>query len=189
MSMKNNKNLITALVLMIVTTALYRVIPGRPPGFAPQIAVALFAGSLLMNNKKYSFLLPLVSMLISDGIYELLYLNGLSEISGFYGGQWLNYIMIIGLTCFGFFIKKNNVLAILGTSVAAPTVYFLLSNGLVWMSGGGWGHPRTMAGLMACYADGLPFYPNSIVSTVLFSAVLFGSYAFLNRKVLIKKAA
>ncbi|MBL7761595.1 MAG: hypothetical protein JNK08_12945 [Sediminibacterium sp.] len=180
--MKMNKNLITALVLMILTTALYRVFPNRPIGFAPQMAVALFAGSLLMNNKKYAFLLPLISMLVSDGIYQLLYMNGLTEISGFYSGQWVNYLLIVGLTAFGFLIKKNNVLAILGTSVAAPSVYFVLSNGLVWIAGGGWGHPKTLAGLMATYADGLPFYPNSIYSTLFFSTVLFGGYALLKRK-------
>lgn len=187
--MKTNKNLIIALGLMILATALYRVFPNRPLGFAPQMAVAIFAGSLFMNNKKIAFLLPLISMLVSDGIYQLLYINGLSEISGFYGGQWKNYLLIISLTCFGFLIKKNNILAILGTSVAAPTVFFIVSNGMVWLGGGGWGHPKTMAGLMACYADGLPFYPNSIYSTLLFSAVLFGTYSVINRTAPNKKLA
>jgi len=180
-NMKMNKNLVTALVLMILTTALYRVFPNRPLGFAPQMAVAIFAGSLFLSNKKFAFLLPLISMLVSDGIYQLLYINGITEISGFYSGQMVNYLLIVGLTAFGFLIKKNNVLAILGTSVAAPTVYFVLSNGLAWVAGGGWGHPKTLAGLMATYADGLPFYPNSIYSTVFFSAVLFGGYALLKR--------
>ncbi len=172
---------------MVLATALYRIFPNRPLGFAPQIAVALFAGSLFVRNKKYAFLLPLISMLISDGIYQLLYVNGLSEIAGFYGGQWLNYLLIISLTCFGFLIKKNNILAIVGSSIAAPTVFFILSNGLVWLGGGGWGHPKTMAGLLACYADGLPFYPNSMYATLLFSSILFGTYALINRSVLSKK--
>lgn len=185
--MKTNKHVITALILMVLSTALYRVLPNRPLGFAPQIAVALFAGSLFVSNKKYAFLLPLISMLISDGIYQLLYINGLSEIAGFYGGQWLNYLLIISLTCFGFLIKKNNILAIVGSSIAAPTVFFILSNGLVWLGGGGWGHPKTMAGLLACYADGLPFYPNSMYATLLFSSILFGTYAFINHTLLSKK--
>lgn len=40
---------------MIITSALYRVLPGRPYGFAPQIAIALFGGSLFARQKQYAF--------------------------------------------------------------------------------------------------------------------------------------
>ena len=43
--MKLNKQIIVAILIMIATSALYRVLPGRPYGFAPQIAIALFGGS------------------------------------------------------------------------------------------------------------------------------------------------
>ena len=62
--MKLNKQIITALVIMVAMSALYRVLPGRPLGFAPQIAIALFGGSLLASKKQYAFLLPLVSMFL-----------------------------------------------------------------------------------------------------------------------------
>lgn len=181
--MKLTKNVLIALGLTVLATALYRIFPNRPIGFAPQIAVALFAGSLLVKDKKMAFLLPLLSMLISDGLYELLYINGLTEIRGFYKGQWVNYLLFISLTCIGFLVNKNKVLSILGGAIIAPTIYFIISNGIVWLRGGGWHRPKTYEGLLLCYADGLPFYPNSIYATVLFSAVLFGSYAFLNRGV------
>ena len=48
--MKLNKEIVIALIIMIVTSALYRVLPGRPFGFAPQIAIALFSGSLFVKN-------------------------------------------------------------------------------------------------------------------------------------------
>ena len=83
---------------MVLASAIYRVFPNRPMGFAPQMAIAVFAGSLFVNNKKLAFLLPLLSMFISDGLYQVLYMNGLTDISGFYGGQWKNYLLIIGLT-------------------------------------------------------------------------------------------
>ena len=57
--MKLNKQIILALVIMVATSALYRVMPGRPLGFAPQIAIALFSGSLFASKKQYSFLLPI----------------------------------------------------------------------------------------------------------------------------------
>ncbi|WP_323825029.1 DUF6580 family putative transport protein, partial [Pseudomonas aeruginosa] len=85
-------------------------------GFAPQIAVALFAGSLCVNNKKWAFLLPLLSMLISDSLYELLYINGLTDIRGFYKGQWINYLLILSTTCFGFFARANKPLSVIGAA-------------------------------------------------------------------------
>ncbi|MFY8166450.1 MAG: DUF6580 family putative transport protein, partial [Sediminibacterium sp.] len=63
--MKLNKQIILALVIMIVTSALFRLMPGRPYGFAPQIAIALFGGSLFASKKQYAFLLPILSMFIS----------------------------------------------------------------------------------------------------------------------------
>lgn len=157
--------------------------PGRPYGFAPQIAMALFAGSII-KDKKFSFLLPLISMLISDGLFEILYVNGVGNIQGFYDGQLLNYGLFAGLTVFGFFIKNFNVKRIAISAVAAPTVYFLVSNFLVWASTSpmaGLQRPKTFDGLLMCYADGLPFYPWSIASTVVFSAILFGSYYLMTK--------
>ena len=188
--MKNNQQqLVKALILMVITTAFYRIIPGRPYGFAPQIAVAIFAGSLLKNNKAYSFILPLVSMLVSDGIYQVLYLNGLSEIQGFYSGQWENYLIIIALTCFGFFVQQKKISSIVLAAVAAPTVYFLISNMLVWAGGGGYHRPQTVNGLLLCLEDGLPFYQFSLLSTLVFSSFFFGIQSMVSGYKGVKKLA
>ncbi len=100
--MKLNKEIVIALIIMIVTSALYRVLPGRPFGFAPQIAIALFSGSLFVKNKHFAFLLPIVSMFLSDLLYQVLYVNYLTTIQGFYDGQWQNYLLIAATAVFGF---------------------------------------------------------------------------------------
>src|SRR4029078_5811238 len=100
--MKNKKTTILVFVLLIVAAALYRVWDNRPWGFAPQIAMALFAGSVI-KVKRFSFLVPLFSMLMSDVLYQFLYLRGLTELSGFYPGQWVNYILFTPITVIGFF--------------------------------------------------------------------------------------
>ena len=182
--MKISKQLIGSFLLLIVVASLYRIMPGRPYGFAPQIAMAIFGGAIV-KDKKLAFILPLLSMLVSDGLYQLLYINGVGNIPGFYDGQALNYILFAGLTVFGFFIKNFNVKKIAVASIAAPTVYFIISNFLVWASASplaGLARPKTFSGLMMCYSDGLPFYPWSLASTVVFSAVLFGSYYFIARR-------
>ncbi|HET7118621.1 MAG TPA: DUF6580 family putative transport protein [Hanamia sp.] len=181
--MKINRQIIFSFILLIIIASLYRIMPGRPYGFAPQIAMAIFGGAII-KDKKFAFLLPILAMFVSDALYQLLYVNGLGNISGFYDGQVLNYILFAGLTVFGFFIKNFNIKRIAIASFAAPTVYFLISNFLVWTSSSplaGLGRPKTFSGLMMCYGDGLPFYPWSLASTFIFSAILFGSYYFIAR--------
>jgi hypothetical protein len=120
-------------------------------------------------------------MFLSDLIYHVLYLTGQTPIEGFYSGQFTNYLMLTSLTVIGFYIKERNVFSIAAGSVVGPTVYFLLSNFVVWIGGGGYARPKTFDGLMMCYADGLPFYQSSILATLFFSAVLFGGYFLFSR--------
>ncbi|MEN9684419.1 MAG: hypothetical protein RLZZ28_205 [Bacteroidota bacterium] len=178
--MKINRQVILSLIIMVLVTALYRILPNRPMGFAPQIAIGLFSGALFVKDKKWAFLLPLVSMFLSDLLYQLLYINGLSPIYGFYDGQWINYLLFAGMTCFGFLVKTNKVKGMFFAAVSAPTAYFLVSNFLVWASdsskGYGLNRPKTMQGLILCYNDAVPFYINSMMATIVFSALLFGTY-------------
>lgn len=182
--MKISKQLLGSFLILIAIASLYRVMPGRPYGFAPQIAMAIFGGAVIAQ-KKYAFLLPLLSMFVSDALYQLLYVNGIGSISGFYDGQVTNYLLFGGMTFFGFFINNFDIKKIALVSVAAPTTYFFISNFLVWASTSptaGLGRPKTFDGLMMCFADGLPFYPWSVASTIVFSAILFGSYKLLLAK-------
>ena len=176
--MKLTKQVAIGFILLILIASLYRIMPGRPFGFAPQIAMAIFGGSII-KNKKFSFLLPLLSMFVSDALYEILYRNGVGNIQGFYEGQLTNYLLFGLMTFFGFFIKNFNVRRIALASVVAPTVYFFLSNFMVWASNSplaGLGRPKTFNGLLLTLGDGLPFYAWSIAGTLVFSAFLFGSY-------------
>src|SRR2546430_491294 len=103
--MKITKQVIISFILLVFIGSVYRILPNRPWGFAPQIAMAIFAGAVI-KDKKLAFLLPLLSMFVSDGLYEILYRNGVGNIRGFYEGQITNYILIGLMTCFGFFIKN-----------------------------------------------------------------------------------
>ena len=181
--MKITKQIVAGFILLIVVASLYRIMPGRPYGFAPQIAMAIFAGAII-KDKKFAFLLPLLSMFLSDALYEILFRNGVGNMPGFYEGQITNYILFTSLTLFGFFIKNFNIGRIAIASIAAPTTYFIISNFLVWASSSplaGWGRPKTINGLFLCFSDGLPFYPWSVAATFIFSDILFGSYYLIAR--------
>ncbi len=173
--MRTNTKLILILLLLIVVAAFYRFIPGRPMNFAPHLAMALFAGSII-QDRKWAFAFPIFSMFLSDLIYHFFYLRGMSAIPGFYEGQLTNYLLFAGMTWVGSFMRKFTVKNIAVFSLLINVIFFLLSNFFVWQAGQGYARPKTFAGLMACYGDGLPFLVNSVLATLAFGAVLFGGW-------------
>ncbi len=179
--MKVSKHTLISFLLLVLIAALYRAIPGRPWGFAPQFAMAIFGGSVL-KDRKMAIALPVLSLLISDLIYQLLFTYGLTDITGFYSGQLENYVLFAALGMIGFMVKQNSIGSIVKGSIASPTAYFFISNFMTWGGNGGFQRPKTFAGLTQCYVDGLPFYTNSILATIFFSAVLFGGNYLIERK-------
>jgi hypothetical protein len=178
--MKSTKNIVWSFILLVIVAALYRIIPGRPFGFAPQWAMAVFAGAVI-KDKKWAFIITVLSMFVSDLFYQVLYIGGISNMPGFYEGQWQNYLLFTLLVFIGMAVKKLNVFQIAAASVTAPTLYFLVSNFLVWASNGttrGLNRPKNFDGLLLCYADGIPFYKMSILATLVFSTILFGSFIY-----------
>lgn len=185
--MKLNRSNLLVLFILILACALYRVWDSRPMGFAPQIAMALFAGSIT-KDKRFAFLFPILSLFISDLVYQLLYTQGLSTIKGFYSGQWQNYLLIASITIIGFFINKNKIGQIFIGSLAGAVYFFLISNFMVWI-GGGWDinnqpYPGSFNGLMLCYSEALPFFKWSVLSTLVFNGIFFGSFYLLGKSVL-----
>ena len=190
--MKNSRSTLLAFILLIVVASLYRVWDGRPFGFAPQIAMAIFGGAVI-GDKRLAFVLPLLSILVSDLLYQLLYINGLTTIAGFYEGQWQMYLLYAGLIVFGFLMKKVNFRNVVGFSLGGSLLFFIISNFLVWLGGGGLGRPQTFDGLMLCYADAIAFYRdyglingfagNIFFGDLFFSGLLFGSFYLIAKRV------
>ena len=188
--MKLNRSNLLILFILILACALYRVWDSRPMGFAPQIAMALFAGSI-SKDKRFAFLFPILSLFISDLLYQFLYTQGLTTIKGFYSGQWQNYLLIASITIIGFFINKAKIGQIFIGSLTGAVYFFLVSNFMVWI-GGGWDinnqpYARSFDGLMLCFSEALPFFKWSVLSTLLFNGIFFGSYYLLSRSVFKKE--
>lgn len=179
--MKQNKSLFLALGLLVVVGSVFRV-----AGFAPQIAMAVF-GAAVIKDKRLAFLLPLVSMFLSDVLYEVLFQYGHAPYGGFYQGQITNYILLAAITLVGFWARNLNWSRIAAATIAAPTLYFLASNFVVWFGGGGLQRPKTFEGLLMCYNDAVPFFRSSLMYTIMFSAILFGGYFLVQRFVFHRK--
>ena len=186
--MNQKQQTLVAFILLVVVAALYRVVPGRPFGFDPMIAIAIFGGAVIAN-KKWAFALPLAAMLLSDALFEGLTRAGVVNMPGLYDGQWMNYLLLGGITFFGIFMKHINLRNVAGAAIAAPLVYFFLSNTGTWAFHGGWARPITFAGWMQALADGLPFLKWSLAGSLLFSGLFFGSWALIMRPRAAERAA
>jgi len=189
--MKLNSRLLifTTIIVFIATLSKLLFAPRLEfAGFSPIIAIALFAG-MMIKEKKLSFLLPLLALVISDSLIQVFYLAGWFQFEGFYHFQWVNYGLLLLSTFIGWEMKGKNYSRILTGSVMAATLFFLLSNTAVWAAHEGYQHPMTLGGLMACLGDGLPFYKNSMIATLLYVPVLIATYNYLIKKSLSLKLA
>jgi hypothetical protein len=176
--MNNNRNTVLVFLMVFLATALFRVIPyDLRAGWlgAPQFAIAVFAGAVI-KDRKMAFALPLISMLLSDTIMQIMHAFNPALMPGFYSGQFINYAIIVFLTVIGFFVSKSNPLQIGAGLLASPIVFFILSNFFVWAGNGGWHHPKTLAGMMQTYTDGLPFLKTDLLGTAVWGVALFGIY-------------
>lgn len=188
--MKQNRSLILPFILLIVSAALYRLIPGRPAGFAPQMAMALFGGAVI-KDKLWAFLLTLGSLLLSDLLFHILFKAGLTNMQGFYEGQWVTYLCFAIITLTGFAMKRVNIKNVALFTVSGSLFFFIITNFITWKTGYGFARPQTWSGLMQCYADAIAFYRtgglipgfdgNFILGDLIWSAVLFGGHYLLTR--------
>jgi hypothetical protein len=172
-----NRRLVYLLTAVLLLGAVYRMVPpsDKPQWLgSPQLAIALFAGSII-TNKKWAFAIPLFSLLLSDLLMQGLHAVNPAYMPGFYKGQLLNYILIVGLSVIGFFVNHRKAGEIIAALLAAPLLYFVLSNFAVWAGHGGLGRPATFEGLLQTYADGLPFLKSSMAGTLVFGLVFFAA--------------
>jgi len=182
--MKSNGRLLifTLLLVAVATACKYFFGPDLDwSGFSPVIAIALFAG-FIMRQKDMSFLLPLVALFISDAVIHYLYTQDLFPYPGFYSGQWKNYLVLLAATLIGWALKGRNYTSLLAGTIAAPTVFFLVSNFMVWMASTEIIYAKSFNGLLTCYEAGLPFYRNSLVATLVFLPVILVAYNYLAKK-------
>jgi len=195
--MKLNRPTIILFLLLLVVSVLYRFIPNMPFGLTPQVSMALIGGAVI-RDKKWAFILPVLSLFISDLIFHFLHEAGFTSTLGFYQGQWVIYLAFVLITCFGFLMKRVNIVNVFFYSIAASVFFFLISNYITWEVGQGLGRPHTFAGLLQCYSDGILFYrqfglikgfdANFILGDVIWAFILFGAYSLLTRLFVERKA-
>ncbi|HXR97639.1 MAG TPA: DUF6580 family putative transport protein [Terriglobales bacterium] len=157
----------TVLAAMVLAVVASRLIP-HAPNFTPLAALALFSGASFAG-KRAAFLVPLCGLLLSDMVL------------GFYPISAVVYGSFALITCLGFWLRRGTTVSRLaGTTLAGALLFFVLTNFGVWMLGA-W-YPRTVAGLGECFVAAIPFLRNTVVSDLLYSALLFGGLALLEKR-------
>jgi hypothetical protein len=166
--MKNPKHTLILLITgFILLAALSRLLP-HPPNFTPVIAIALFAGAYFRNSL-WAWVLPLCVMMVSD--LGLWWLHGYDLFTLMRLVIYLSLLAIVGI---GIPVgRKISVSGVLGGSLAGAILFFVVTNFAVWL--GGRLYPMTWEGLMACYTAAIPFFRNTLMSTLLYSALMFGA--------------
>jgi hypothetical protein len=182
--MKINGRLILFTLILVVLASACKYYFGPNlnwSGFSPVIAIALFSG-MIIKQKDVAFIFPLLALLLSDVVIQLLYEQNAFPYAGFYNGQWKNYaILLLTATLIGWIIKGKNYVALALGGVIAPAVFFLVSNFNVWLSQEVV-YSRDFSGLMNCYEFGLPFYRNSLIATLVFLPVILFSYNYFTKQ-------
>jgi hypothetical protein len=171
---------LTTLTIIVLTTALFRLLP-HWPNFTPIAALALF-GAATFERKWLGLAVPLAAMLLSDTLIGFHSSMGAVYVS--FGLTWL-----LGLWA----LRRPTAGRIASVSVASSILFFLITNFAVWY--GSTFYPQTMPGLMTCYAAGLAFYNgtsfflNGLLGDLFFSVVLFGGYYLLQQRFMVLRSA
>ncbi len=136
------------------------------PNFTPIAAIALFSGLYL--NRKYAFLLPIAILMISD-----IFLGWHSTIPFTWGSMIL--ITALGLMT----RQQKTVLNLFGSSFVSAVLFFVITNFGCWLL---W-YPHTTEGFLSCYTLASPFFRQTLVSTLVYSAILIGIYEIIAYRV------
>ena len=151
------------LVSVISFAILSRFLP-HPPNFTPVAAIALLS-SKGFNNRWIGLLIPMIILFISDLVL------------GLHGSIPFVYGAFILISLFGSFVEKINIGVVLSSSV----IFFLVSNFGVWFLY----YPSTFTDLVTCYTLAIPFFLNTILGDLFFSALMIYSLYYMQKRQII----
>jgi hypothetical protein len=152
----------TVILAMIAAAAAIRILP-HPWNFTPVGAMALFSGAVI-KDRRLAFLFPLVALFVGDIFI------------GFHKLMPLVYASLFIEVALGYAIRNHRTVArIGGVTLVGAIQFFLITNFGVWAFLEGF--PKTAAGLLACYAAGLPLLLNTAAGDAFYATLLFGAFA------------
>ena len=155
---KKTYSLLSLQFIIILILVISRLLP-HPPNFTPIISAAILCGFFFSSWIAGLFLI-LLSMFLTDLLL------------GFHTNMFFVYSSFIVISCYSnYFIKhliaKNTYLH----CVVSSLIFFIISNFGVWVTGNL--YPKNIYGLYECYLMAVPFFSNTIISTIIFTYLYF----------------
>ena len=137
----------------------------HPWGFTPVAAALLYFGA---RGSRRQLWVPFALMAASDVILTKFVHSYVFSWDHFVTWGWYVAILFLGSQ-----LRENTGwLRVAGAALASSISFFVVSNFAVWAC---WDmYPKTLSGLMACYAVGLPFFRRGLAGDMLFTAIMFG---------------
>jgi len=137
----------------------------HPWNFTPVAAALLYFGA---RGSRRQLWVPFALLAASDVILDKFVYSYPFTWDHFVTWAWYAAILWLGTS-----LRENtNWLRVGGAALASSLSFFVVSNFAVWAC---WNmYPKTLSGLMTCYAAGLPFFRRGIAGDLLFTAVMFG---------------
>tara|TARA_R100000750_G_C2319267_1_gene85655 strand:+ start:56 stop:562 length:507 start_codon:yes stop_codon:yes gene_type:complete len=151
------KIIITFLFISVIL-ALGRIIP-HPPNFTPILATAIYT-PYMVNDKWIAVLIPLSAMFIADIIIGfhpyMLWVYGAIGLSTLISSWSMR------------FNKKYIQLGVM--AILSSILFFIITNFAVWAI---WDYyPKTIDGLIICYIKAIPFFQNTLLGTIIYTAII-----------------
>ncbi len=162
-----------AYLFVVIAAAVHIRWVALPFSFTPVLASLLYFGARMPRKQMW---VPIAILAASD-IYLTRVTYGYSVTPDhFVTWAWYAAMILLG----GVLIKGFSAVRIGATTLLGSVSFFLISNFAVWMV---WHmYPKTLGGLMLCYAAGLPFFRTAVVSDLLFAGAFFGIGYLLSRE-------
>jgi len=137
----------------------------HPWNLAPVAAALLYFGA---RGSRRQLWVPFALLALSDVILTKFVYSYPFSWDHFVTWAWYAAILWLGTS-----LRENsNWLRVGGAALASSVSFFIVSNFAVWAA---WNmYPKSLAGLMTCYAAGLPFFRHTVAGDMLFTALAFG---------------
>jgi hypothetical protein len=131
------------------------------------LAGAAIAAGAMFPNPFVAVTVPLVALSISN-----LALPAYGTSAGSLAMAAVVYAAFAWPVLLGGFVRNGRLLSIAGGALASSLMFFLSTNFAHWCLSND--YPHTLAGLLACYTAGLPFYRWMPVGDVAWSLAFMG---------------
>jgi hypothetical protein len=149
---------------------LFRLIP-HPPNFTPIIAIAMMSG-YFFKNLNFSLIVLIFSMFLGD-----IFL-------GFYSSMAFVYLPLCLISFYMFKTsKKINFKNLLFIGISSSLTFYIISNLGVWALSSM--YEKNITGLIDCYIMAIPFFKNTLISTIFFSYSAYFANDLFKKKFLI----